>query len=310
MSVVVQIPAAGEAKERRLHLRDVATDAQPEAQGQTVGHILRACREAQGLDEKTVAARLCLRRDLVVSIEVGAYSRLPGRAYALGYIRSYAQLLGLDAQQIVTQFKAEFDASDLARDELPVFPDVEPSVWFGPFRLLTAAALGVGLLYLLVQVVSAPEPQSPALVQADTGGVTVVDPAPSSAADVGVASGDSVQVASVAALAAPVVPAAVDAPGAPLPSRIVLTATEAAYLEIRDPAAAPAVTKLVARELAAGESFLVPDRKGLVLLTGNAGGLLVVVDGRPLGPLGVRGQVIRGLGLDPAYFLSRPATSR
>ena len=310
MSVVVQMPAAGEAKDRRLHLRDVATDAQPEALGQTVGQILRACREAQGLDEKAIAARLCLRRDLVVSIEVGQYSRLPGRAYALGYIRSYAQLLGLDAQQIVTQFKAEIDASDLTPDALPVFPDVEPSVWFGPYRLLAAAALGVGLVYLLVQVVSAPEPKPPTLVAADTGGVTVVDPVPLPTAEAGVTAGDSVQVASVAQPALPILPAPVDVSGVSLPSRIVLTATEAAYLEIRDPSAAPAVTKLVARELAAGETFSVPDRKGLILVTGNAGGLLVAVDGRALGPLGVRGQVIRGLGLDPAYFLSRPETSR
>jgi cytoskeletal protein RodZ len=307
MSVVVQMPAAGETKGRRLHLRDVTGSGAPEADGQTVGHVLRARREALALDERAVAARLCLRRDLVASIEAGQYSRLHGRAYALGYIRSYALLLGLDAQQIVNQFKAEVDAVDPARDALPVFPNVQPTGWFGPYRLLAAAGLGAGLLYLLAQVLSVPEPAPTVLVEADESGVTVVDPTP--AVDAGARSAIEAN-PRVESGPVPVVPAAVATPAAGLPSRIILTATEAAYLEIRDPSAAPAATKIVARELSAGESFSIPNREGLVLLTGNAGGLLVAVDGRAVGPLGARGQVIRGLNLDPAYFLSRPETSR
>jgi cytoskeleton protein RodZ len=79
---------------------------------------------------------------------------------------------------------------------------------------------------------------------------------------------------------------------------------------VKDPALTGPDSVLVARELVQGESFDVPDRAGLVLLTGNAGGLQVAVDGGDSVPLGQRGQVIRKLVLDPAYFLSRPATSR
>jgi hypothetical protein len=47
-----------------------------------------------------------------------------------------------------------------------------------------------------------------------------------------------------------------------------------------------------------------------VLLTGNAGGIQVEVDGRVTGVLGKSGQVIKRLALEPAYFLSRIDTSR
>jgi len=332
MSVVVQMPAVGETKDRRIHLRDVA--ATPD--GVTVGQLLRGRREALGLDEKTVASRLCIRRDLVVAIEAGDHSRLPGRAYALGFIRSYALLVGLDAQDIVGRFKAETPCGDASRSEAMVFPDTAPTARFSHYHLVGAAVLVAGVVYLLIQAFASTPAGEPVTVIDAASSVTVVDPAPTPAA-APVVTAPQAAVAEVSpstADVAPAVPAgvadaavsdvlpsaAVATPAANTPvvsevpaprvSRITLKASEASYVEVKDPAVAGPDSVLIARELASGESFDVPDRPGLVLLTGNAGGLLVAIDGRDAGPLGDRGQVIRRLVLDPAYFQSRPATSR
>ena len=59
---------------------------------------------------------------------------------------------------------------------------------------------------------------------------------------------------------------------------------------------------LVSRVLRAGETFVVPNEPGLVLNTGNAGGLDVEIDGRMAPSLGSIGLVRRGIPLDPALI--------
>jgi len=53
-----------------------------------------------------------------------------------------------------------------------------------------------------------------------------------------------------------------------------------------------------------GDVYLVPNRPGLTLMTGNAGGLEVIVDGKPIAPLGPVGAVRRDVVLDPAKLLA------
>ena len=59
---------------------------------------------------------------------------------------------------------------------------------------------------------------------------------------------------------------------------------------------------LVSRVLRAGETYVVPNEPGLVLNTGNAGGLDVEIDGRMAPSLGSIGLVRRGIALDPALI--------
>ena len=314
MSVVVQIPAVSDCRERRLDLRDVSQAPEPEAQALSIGHLLRSRRETLGLDERAVASHLCLRRDLVTAIEAGQHERLPVRVYALGYVRSYALLLGLDASSVVNRFKAEFDASAGDKADAPAFPDVEPQGGLIRYRLLGAAALAGGLVYLLIQILAAALPALPVANVEEEGLVTVVDAAPVPAKPQPAAPRESTSTAAadlapLPSMVAPPAPVSAKPMDDVTASRITLRATETSYLEVRDKSAGSVQPRLIARELAAGESYAVPDRKGLVLLTGNAGGLQVEVDGRPVGLLGERGKVAK-LDVDPAYFLSRPDTSR
>ena len=53
------------------------------------------------------------------------------------------------------------------------------------------------------------------------------------------------------------------------------------------------------RILRAGDSYRVPNRNGLTLMTGNAGALEILVDGKPVPPIGPFGAVRRDVSLDP-----------
>jgi cytoskeleton protein RodZ len=56
---------------------------------------------------------------------------------------------------------------------------------------------------------------------------------------------------------------------------------------------------LVGRVLRDGETWPVPEQASLVLSTGNAGGLELLVDGNPAPSLGGVGMVRRDVPLDP-----------
>ena len=77
-------------------------------------------------------------------------------------------------------------------------------------------------------------------------------------------------------------------------SRITLRATQDSWVQVR----AGPDDLLLTRVLQAGDSYLVPDRLGITMQTGNAGGLEVLVDGRNLGPMGPLGAVRRNVALE------------
>jgi len=73
-------------------------DTAPPDPGVNSGERLRAARERAGLTIEQVAARLRLAPALLAALENGRREELPPAAYVRGYLRSYAQLLGLDPQ--------------------------------------------------------------------------------------------------------------------------------------------------------------------------------------------------------------------
>ena len=64
------------------------------------------------------------------------------------------------------------------------------------------------------------------------------------------------------------------------------------------------------RTLDLGDAFLVPDRDDLIMWTGNAGGIEVIVDGEVLPPLSTDGAVVRDIPLNPADLPAFAAASR
>jgi len=76
-----------------------------------VGALLKASRLRIGDDLRFVAETLHIRFIYLEAIEAGRYDDLPGVAYAIGFIRSYADYLGLDSDEVVRRYKAESSAA-------------------------------------------------------------------------------------------------------------------------------------------------------------------------------------------------------
>ncbi len=89
-------------------------------------------------------------------------------------------------------------------------------------------------------------------------------------------------------------------------ARIVLRAHQDSWVQVRD----AQDSLLLTRVLRQGDEYRVPNRSGLTLLTGNAGGIEILVDGRRVQPLGPLGAVRRDIVLDPEQLAQRGSTSQ
>lgn len=71
-----------------------------------LGIYLRQTREQQGLSLQQVADKLFLNTHFVRAIENDDYNNLPSAVFVRGYLRNYAKLLGLSAEEIIEAYEA------------------------------------------------------------------------------------------------------------------------------------------------------------------------------------------------------------
>ncbi len=82
---------------------------------------LRRCRVARGLSIEDVAKTLRIRAGFIAAMEQDRFDDLPGPAYISGFLRTYANHLGLDGEQLVAWFKDDSQSTFATRKmELPV----------------------------------------------------------------------------------------------------------------------------------------------------------------------------------------------
>ena len=77
-----------------------------------VGAMLKEMRMQKDLKLIDVAKQLCIRKHYLESIEDSAYNDIPPFPYGIGFIRSYAKFLGLNAENIVDLYKEETHISE------------------------------------------------------------------------------------------------------------------------------------------------------------------------------------------------------
>ena len=378
--------------------RDRATTATDALTGpvlRQIGHHLRQAREERGETLADIAGFLRIRRAYLEDLENGDLSAIPGRAYALGFLRSYGDYLGFNGDAIVEEVKR----TDEPLPESPSLhvPEPLPESHRPPLALVAASLLMAALVYVgwqywhdsreapaqlaaldrpasagtgvdappgdveatpadapsalpparratpprddvaaaaaaeedgdegaLPPLPAIPDPPMPASVDAldDSTEITAAATAPADDAAVDAilaepeagradAAPDDAAPDDVAATteAAATPPEAVDlravvaAEGGAgelrtfgddaAASRVVLVASAPSWVQVKSTSSDFVWT----RTLEPGDAYFVPDREDLALWTGNAGGLKVVVDGKPLAPLGDRGQVRRDIPL-------------
>ncbi len=114
-----------------------------------IGQQLRDARLSRGEDLYHVAEQLRIKSSYLSALEVGDLSSIPGRPYALGFMRSYADYLGFDGDQVVASVKAA-ESRGLRDPELHYRTPIAESRRPGVAVLVASAVLvvaGYGVWY-------------------------------------------------------------------------------------------------------------------------------------------------------------------
>jgi len=344
MTKVTQISLEdnGTVGRRRIHLREISGDS--EAPLETVGQDLRAARLRRGDDLATVSRSLKIRKDHLEALEEDNFAGLPGKTYAIGFVRSYAGYLGLEVGQTLERYKQEISGrhDDHHLPESTFHEDDTRRLPYG-WRIV-AGFVGLALIYGVWHLVSAgPAPQTvppaPALVAPRPQVVAAAKPAPApeqvpatttapppAAANPAPppaaqatnsqppvvktppATGDIARPPTVIGAAVPQT-ALSSGPGevygkANVNPRVVIKASGDTRVTVRGPDG----TTYLNRDLKAGDSYQVPDEPGISLATSNAGAVEVVLDGMAIGKVGQNQQILGHVSLDPQTLVGRLET--
>ena len=261
-----------------------------------VGEELREARNALGVSLEDAATQLRINKRYLQALEEGRVKDLPGAAYAVGFVRSYATALGLDPDEAVRRFRDVSGTAVTKSGEL-VFPEPVPSRGI-PTGILAAIGVAIALAGYIAwyqwsgrgaRVVDSVPPLPPRLERAadataprETPTAPVVEPPAPAPAPV----------------AAPP-PPRID----PDKPRVVIRAKGESWVQIRDNTANRVITDRVLR---AGETVEIPNRAGIVLTTGKAENLDILLDGQEVDALGGPG-VRRNIALEPDRLRAPPA---
>ncbi|WP_353230604.1 RodZ domain-containing protein [Novosphingobium sp.] len=257
-----------------------APDAPPLILPTTVSARLRLARESLGLTTAQVAARTRITIRHIEALDRGDLAALPGRPYVLGFVRSFAQVVGLDATAMAAMARAEMDAGvpRPAPRMVHQFDVDDPAKT--PSRLITWIALG---LFVAVVALGAlfwrsyywPDAVLPPLVVPDS-----------------------------ATPAAPVqaAPHTVAAPAIPN-GPVVFTARENdIWVKFYDGHG----VQLLQKQLAQGESYTVPaDAVDPKLWTGRPDALTITIGGQAVPPLADHRGIMRDVAVTAQALLAR-----
>ena len=247
---------------------------------QDFGENLRCARESRGisLEEVSKATRISVR--LLEAIERERFDQLPGGVFRSSFVRQYAQAVGLDEEQTVTEFEQLSPPPELNLEE---HFGIEPSkskieIPFDPAsfaekvselyhrnRALVTSALSVCLALLLGTTVYWAWPGD----YGDDGGSAAARQSvgETSLASTETSNGESARDEGI---------------------HVDLSVVEKVWVR------ATADGKRVwERTLRRGDQRSVEADRSVLLLVGNAGGLTVQLNGAPMPPIGPRGQVRR-----------------
>lgn len=113
------------------------------------GQKLREERLRKGLSLEDVEKGTKIKKIFLSAIERGEYNKLPSSSYAQGFVRNYAEFLGLPINQTLGLFRREFDERKVYR----VLPDSlvrGGNVPRRKIRINTAILLIIGAVFLLI----------------------------------------------------------------------------------------------------------------------------------------------------------------
>ncbi|MCA6277606.1 MAG: helix-turn-helix domain-containing protein [Phenylobacterium sp.] len=284
--------------------RDAGTAAPaPDLQdGEHVGDALRAIRVARGLSVADIASLTRIRPAYLEAIEALHLQDLPSRPFTIGYIRAYAQALGLPGDVAIARFKADDpDRNDALRPPVGVRRMADPRL-----RLMMLAGLMILSAILVWNLVRRgtlnEEGRRPASIvatapveAAPTGAMVLGAPLPapveSNAPPPYLTPGLEAELSAALpeGLIATEDPTLLDLGETLAPRGRVHGAAGRVVLQARRPTTlivwGPDRSAWFARQLAAGEAYRTDPVPGLSFETVEAGVIAVYLDGRARGVL-------------------------
>ncbi|MEJ0060991.1 MAG: helix-turn-helix domain-containing protein [Terricaulis sp.] len=236
------------------------------------GRKLEEARRQLGLSVQEVSDRIRVRREFLEALEAMNVKLLPGKAYALAFLRSYAQVLGLNADQIVDQFQTECALSREDAEKQIRNPTSRPHAerpWLAAAALVVIAAGFVGWR-ALSQGQGADAPAAPSAISHTE--------LASSGAD----------------------------PSLGMEQRVVeIRAVTPAWLEARGPDG----TVFLSRTLEPGDVYRPDPSPGWTLHARDGGAFEVFVNGAVAGPLGPVGMPVLGRPIDEIQPVAQASAS-
>jgi cytoskeleton protein RodZ len=303
----------GGIAQRRIHLREISDEADTPLE--TVGQDLRAARLRRGDDLASVSRALKIRKDHLEALEEDRFEQLPGRAYAIGFVRSYADYLGIDPVQSVERFKLEIagrGADPLPAAALPAIEEERqlPHGWiiiaavvvllvgYGIYRLALSADSLVNQPVAAVPQQLAPKPAKiAAKPAAKAAAQTLANPAAAPGA-IGMASLPPAQTptpSTAQAGQAAALPPGQTYGAANKNARVILRIRQATHVLVQG----PDDTVYINRTLNPGDTYNVPLVEGVTLTAQNGSAVELDLDGQSMGTASSESDAVEAMPLDP-----------
>jgi cytoskeletal protein RodZ len=243
---------------------------QPDFNALSFGRYLRALRATQHISLLSVAQETRIGVEQLRLIEKEDHDRLPPEVFVIGFLRSYAAVLGADGDEVIRRYRASLNEYRQAIQSEADFKVLNKRFW--P-RLLFAVGVyvmvvAVGLTGLHLHGRSWPESDHTPDVSA---------PAPAEA-------GRS-QRAETTAVVEPAEAAKVATPDV---QHLKIAAHEEVWLRITIDDRQPRELRLKA-----GDQLELEARQGFRIIIGNAGGVKLVLNDKPWPISEVSGQVVQ-----------------
>lgn len=139
---VVETKAESPAKKASAEKVEKAVKEAPAEKEGKVGLLLKEVRIKQGKTLPEISQELCIRKVYLTAIEESDYDNIPEYPYGIGFIRSYADYLGLDGVNIVQMYKEEAEAAVRKNSSYFVIePQVEATVPSKKYLMISLLAL-------------------------------------------------------------------------------------------------------------------------------------------------------------------------
>src|SRR5256885_13397437 len=97
----------------------------PERTSSGFGQMLREARERRGVTLRQIANATKISVGVLEALERNDISRLPGGIFGRGFVRSYAIEIGLDPEQTIHDFMAQFPNDSVVAGPPPAAPGAD-----------------------------------------------------------------------------------------------------------------------------------------------------------------------------------------